>query len=198
MNKIKIISTNAGAFNAEQLVAIALFLMGHADEVFEVIRTDSLDTGIPITGEALSIVYDANKIKIAETYLKTAFGKDLTQVEMGDRCVKMFTDFVYADLIAGLIEPPHVSCGNHVFTITELVKYMNHNNAECEEQDIDFHKTLSVVRDWICRYLTEVASNIVSIHDWLHNCDTDTANDTDLIASYRDLRNYIRCSGENN
>ena len=180
MNKIKIISTNSGAFNAEQLVAIVLFLMGHADEVFEVIRTDNLDTGVPITGEALSIVYDANKTK------------------MRDRCVNMFIGFVYNDLIAGLIEPPHVSCGNHVFTFTELVKYMNHNNTDCEEHDIDFHKTLSVVHDWICRYLTEVASNIVSIHDWLHNCDTDTANDTDLIASYRDLCNYIRRSGENN
>ena len=198
MNKIKIISTNSGAFNAEQLVAIALFLMGHADEVFEVIRTDNLDTGVPITGEALSIVYDANKTKIAETYLKTAFGKDLTQVEMRDRCINMFIGFVYNDLIAGLIEPPHETCGNHVFTFTELVKYMNHSNTDCEEHDIDFHKTLSVVHDWICRYLTEVASNIVSIHDWLHNCDTDTANDTDLIASYRDLCDYIRRSGENN
>lgn len=160
--RIKLITTNTGVFNAAQLVAIVLFLMHHKGICYDVVRTNDYDTGCRVTRDDLESIFHTGKYVIANDYVGLALGRDVTPNDTV--YINRFIHRVYTDIIEPYAESQPeraVTSGLHEFTISDVVKYMNISDTESDEQNINFHKSLSILHDWLDIYMLAVAREVI-------------------------------------
>lgn len=160
-NRIKLITTNTGAFNAAQLVAIVLFLMYNRGICYDVVRTNDYDTGCRVTRDDLEIIFHTGKYVIANSYVGLALGRDVTPDDTV--YINRFIHRVHRDIVGPYLEsrPEHDVTSGLEFTISDVVKYMNISDTESDEQDINFHKSLSILHDWLDIYMLTIAREVI-------------------------------------
>lgn len=163
-NRVKIITTNNGYFDAAQLLAIVLFLMYQKGIVYEVIRASRDDSNTRITRDSLDNIFHTGKYNIAKDYLKMVLNRDVTRED--DPLVEKFVYIVYRDIVRYYTEPQILPVSDQTskeFTISDIVQYMNVDDTDSQEQDINFHKTLNIFHDWLNVYMKETAKDVIEI-----------------------------------
>ena len=170
-NRVKIITTNSGCFDAAQLLAIVLFLMYQKGIIYEVVRASDKESNTRITRDSLDNIFHTSKYNIAKDYLKIALNRDVTRED--DPLVEKFVYIVYRDLVRYYTEPqkhvfkrlllPASAQTSREFTISDIVQYMNVDDTDSQAQEINFHKTLNIFHDWLDVYMRETAKDVIEI-----------------------------------
>ena len=163
-NRVKIITTNSGHFDAAQLLAIVLFLMYQKGIIYEVVRASDKESNTQITRDSLDSIFHTCKYNIAKDYLKIVLNRDVTRED--DPLVEKFVYIVYRDIVQHYTEPqvlPASAQTSREFTISDIVQYMNVDDTDSQAQEINFHKTLNIFHDWLDVYMKETAKDVIEI-----------------------------------
>ena len=183
----KTIVVHDGLFHCDELVAIALWLLAHPGEVFEVIRSRdpevvinadiAIDVGGVYDPEVSRFDHHMKEVPVhAGTPIRYAacgmvwdhIKDDISHLYFGGLNVTPFYEFqdrVLAQLILGVdaCDNGQANSNNneiHQFTLSELVKTMNCSNIKSMEQEQVFNQLVEIVKCWTDKFLKNTAQAV--------------------------------------
>ena len=156
--------THDGSFNADQLIAIVLFLIWRKGEPFIVDRVSVSDkyrghSGFWLDEVDLVSLFTPIKYDIAKQYIDAALSRESRKL-VSNEYIEQFVQLMYDKFIKRHAESQKKPLEDTILTVSDIVEFMNKPDVTSEEQDKMFHEALDLMKEWVHAYLSGIADKV--------------------------------------